>query len=61
VETLHSDLRRGSSLLLAHCAVVDADDRESAYERLEHELGDLAHLLVFALSGDHGRCGSSSP
>jgi hypothetical protein len=62
VETLHADLRRGSSLLLAHCAVVDADDRESAYERLEHELGgDLAHLLVFALSGDHGRCGSSSP
>jgi hypothetical protein len=62
VETLHSELRRGSTLLLAHCTGVVADDRESAYERLEHELGgDLAHMLVFALSGDHGRCGSSSP
>jgi hypothetical protein len=48
-------------LLLAHCGAF-AGERESAYERLEDEVGgDLAHLLVFALSGDHGRRGSSSP
>jgi len=52
---------RGASLLLAHCAAL-ADERESAYARLEHELGgELARLLVFALSGPHGRRGSSSP
>ena len=52
---------RGASLLLQHCAAV-VDERESAYARLEHALGDdLARLLVFALSGPHGRRGSSSP
>ena len=52
---------RGSELLLAHCGAF-AGERESAYERLEDEVGgDLARLLVFALSGDHGRRGSSSP
>ncbi|HEY7397667.1 MAG TPA: hypothetical protein VH538_05160 [Gaiellaceae bacterium] len=52
---------RGASLLLAHCGAF-AGERESAYERLEDEVGgDLARLLVFALSGDHGRRGSSSP
>jgi hypothetical protein len=48
-------------LLLAHCAAFPAD-AATAYERLEDEVGGhLAHLLVFALSGDHGRRGSSSP
>ena len=55
------DPERGTTLLLAHCTAVGYE-REPAYERLEHELGGrLAHLLVFALSGDHGRRGSSSP
>jgi hypothetical protein len=53
---------RGAALLLAHCSAV-ADDRESAYTRLEHKLGgELAKLLVFALVGAQaGRRGSSSP
>jgi hypothetical protein len=53
---------RGAALLLAHCSAV-ADDRESAYARLEHKLGgELAKLLVFALAGAQaGRRGSSSP
>jgi len=55
------DPRRGSTLLLAHCSAVVAEGA-SAYERLQDELGGhLARLLVFALSGDHGRRGSSSP
>jgi hypothetical protein len=58
---LDPDPERGATLLLAHCTAF-ADERESAYERLELEVGGrLAHLLVFALSGDHGRRGSSSP
>ena len=53
--------RRGASLLLAHCADV-VDERERAYARLEHELGDrLTRLLVFALRSPQGRRGSSSP
>jgi hypothetical protein len=53
--------QRGASLLLAHCAAV-TDERERAYDRLEHELGDqLTRLLLFALSGRQGRRGSSSP
>jgi hypothetical protein len=52
---------RGASLLLAHCAAV-VDERESAFTRLEHALGgELARLLVFALTGPQGRRGSSSP
>ena len=52
---------RGANLLLAHCAAV-VDERESAYNRLEHALGgELARLLVFALAGPQGRRGSSSP
>jgi hypothetical protein len=49
-------------LLLVHCSAV-ADDRESAYTRLEHKLGgELTRLLLFALSGAQtGRRGSSSP
>ncbi|HEV7641355.1 MAG TPA: hypothetical protein VGO39_10855 [Gaiellaceae bacterium] len=53
---------RGAALLLAHCSAV-ADDRESAYTRLEHKLGgELTRLLVLALAGAQtGRRGSSSP
>ena len=53
---------RGAALLLVHCSAV-ADERESAYTRLEHKLGrELARLLVVALSGAQtGRRGSSSP
>jgi hypothetical protein len=53
---------RGAALLLAHCSAV-ADERESAYLRLEHKLGgELTRLLVSALSGAQvGRRGSSSP
>jgi hypothetical protein len=52
---------RGAGLLLLHCAAV-AEDRQSAYARLEQALGgELARLLVFALAGRQGRRGSSSP
>jgi hypothetical protein len=53
---------RGAALLLAHCSAV-ADERESAYTRLEHKLGgELTRLLVCALAGAQtGRRGSSSP
>ncbi|MCW2965022.1 MAG: hypothetical protein JWO17_2274 [Actinomycetia bacterium] len=53
---------RGAALLLVHCSAV-ADERESAYTRLEHKLGgELTRLLVFALTGGQtGRRGSSSP
>ena len=51
---------RGAGLLLAHCAALA--ERTPALARLEAAVGDdLARLLVFALSGGHGRCGSSSP
>jgi hypothetical protein len=61
MDVMQEQPRRGQLLLLAHCAPV-ADERESAYLRLEREVGDdLARLLVFALAGDHGRPGSSSP
>jgi len=49
------------SLLLAHCFRTPTE-RESAYTRLEHELGgELTRLLVVALSSPQGRRGSSSP
>ena len=52
---------RGDALLLVHCAAV-VDERPSAYSRLEDEVGgDLARLLVYELTGPHGRRGSSSP
>ena len=61
MSALAPDPRRGLTLLLAHCSAVPAGEA-SAYERLEDEVGGhLARLLVFALSGDHGRRGSSSP
>ena len=53
--------RRGAPLLLVHCNA-DYDDRPNAYSRLETQIGgELAKLLVFALSGFQGRRGSSSP
>jgi hypothetical protein len=52
---------RGDTLLLVHCAAI-YDERPSAYDRLQDEVGgELARLLLFALSGPHGRRASSSP
>jgi len=48
---------RGAVLLLEHCAALDRLDetRPSAVARLERAVGDkLAHMLVGALTGDHG-------
>jgi hypothetical protein len=56
---------RGAGLLLAHCeALADVNvERTPPFARLEGLVGsELARLLVFALSGVHGRRrGSSSP
>jgi hypothetical protein len=53
--------QRGDALLLVHCAEA-FEERPSAYVRLVDALGgELARLLLFALSGAHGRRGSSSP
>ena len=55
-----SDNTRGDALLLMHCAAFC--ERPPAYSRLEDQVGpQLAHLLVFALSGAQGRRGASSP
>jgi hypothetical protein len=44
-----------------HCANVGRE-RPSAYARLVEKIGsELARLLMFALTGSHGRRGSSSP
>jgi hypothetical protein len=52
---------RGAGLLLVHCAAV-ADERPSAFTRLEQQLGgELARLLVRALASPQGVRGSSSP
>ena len=52
---------RGDHLLLVHCAAVGRE-RPSAYARLVEKIGfELARLLMFALTGSHGRRGSSSP
>jgi len=52
---------RGAALLLVHCSDF-ADDRPSAYTRLEQEIGlPLTRLLVGALVGPQGLRGSSSP
>jgi hypothetical protein len=52
---------RGADLLLVHCLAFSSDG-PSAYSRLQSVLGEeLAHMLVFALSGGQGRRGSSSP
>ena len=55
------DRGRGDHLLLVHCAAV-GDAGPTAYARLEAAVGgELARLLLFALTGAHGRLGSSSP
>ena len=52
---------RGNHLILVHCAAVGRE-RPSAYSRLVGKVGsELARLLLFALTGSHGRRGSSSP
>jgi hypothetical protein len=52
---------RGNHLILVHCAAVGSE-RPSAYARLVGKVGsELARLLMFALTGSHGRRGSSSP
>ena len=52
---------RGNHLILVHCAAVGRE-RPSAYSRLVGKVGgELARLLMFALTGSHGRRGSSSP
>lgn len=52
---------RGNHLILVHCAAVGRD-RPSAHARLVGKVGsELARLLMFALTGPHGRRGSSSP
>jgi hypothetical protein len=52
--------RGGHARLIAHLAALEraTAEREPASERLRRELGDeLAHRLVFALSGSgRGRC-----
>jgi hypothetical protein len=52
---------RGDHLILVHCAAVGRE-RPSPYARLVGKVGsELARLLMFALTGSHGRRGSSSP
>jgi hypothetical protein len=52
---------RGDHLILVHCAAVGRE-RPSGYARLVGKVGiELARLLMFALTGSHGRRGSSSP
>lgn len=46
---------RGADLLLAHCAVLDAETRAPAPDRLRERIGeDLASLLVTALAAGGG-------
>lgn len=63
VAALHTEPGRGAELILEHCAAFDRWEiqRASAAERLEQELGPLAHLLLFALAGAQSRRSSSSP
>ena len=57
----HEREDRGNHLILVHCAAV-GQERPSAYARLVGKVGsELARLLMFALTGSHGRRGSSSP
>ena len=49
---------RGPGLLIAHCVVLDEQDRLPANDRLQRLIGaDLTRLLLVALVGDH-RMGS---
>jgi hypothetical protein len=53
--------QRGDHLILVHCANVGRE-RPPAYARLVEKIGsELTRLLMFALTGSHGRRGSSSP
>jgi len=55
------DLKRKKGVFEEHCAAVGRDPR-TAYARLVAKVGnELARLLMFALTGSHGRRGSSSP
>jgi hypothetical protein len=57
----HEREDRGNHLILVHCAAVGRE-RAPAYARLVEKIGsELARLLMFALTGSHGRRGSSSP
>ena len=57
----HEREERGNHLILVHCAAV-GQVGPSAYARLVAKVGaELARLLMFALTGSHGRRGSSSP
>lgn len=60
---LNTPSGRGADLILAHCRAMGRSDDElvPASERLEIELGPLAPLLVFALTGAQSRRSSSSP
>ena len=52
---------RGNHLILVHCAAVGQEPL-TAHARLVAKVGaELARLLMFALTGSHGRRGSSSP
>jgi len=56
-----SQPQRGDQRLLERLLGL-GEERPSAYARLEDAVGDeFARLLMFALSGPHGRLGSSSP
>jgi hypothetical protein len=58
---LEPERERGDHLILVHCAAVGRE-RPSAHSRLVGKVGsELARLLMFALTGSHGRRGSSSP
>ena len=51
-------LSSGPSLLIAHCAALDCEERLPATDRLQRLIGtDLTRLLLVALAGDH-RMGS---
>jgi hypothetical protein len=51
---------RGLSLLAAHCLSLDPY-AQTARQRLEAAIGpELAHMLVFALSGDESASTSAS-
>jgi hypothetical protein len=55
---VHNRVSRGPGLLIAHCAVLDDQDRLPATDRLQRLIGaDLTRLLLVALVGDH-RMGS---
>ena len=60
---LNAPSGRGADLILAHCRAMGRWENHlaPAAERLEIELGPLAPLLVFALTGAQSRRSSSSP